>query len=64
MSDLFAVAGAKFYIGAAAMAAPTTDVAAADFAAVTWTEVVDWTQCGQIGDTAALITTSGDQPWP
>ncbi len=57
MSDLFAVAGAKFYIGAAAMAAPTTDVAAADFAAVTWTEVVDWTQCGQIGDTAALITT-------
>jgi len=56
MSDLFAVAGAKFFIGAA-MAAPTVDVVAADFSAVTWQEVVDWTQCGSVGDTAALITT-------
>ncbi len=57
MSDLFAVAGAKFSIGMAAMAAPTVDVVEADFSAVTWQEVADWTQCGSIGDTAALITT-------
>lgn len=57
MSDLFAVAGAKIYIGAAAMAAPTVDVTETNFAAVSWTEIADWTQCGQIGDTAALITT-------
>lgn len=57
MSDLFAVAGAKKYIGTTAMSAPTSDVAVADFAGVTWIEIADWTQCGSIGDTAALITT-------
>lgn len=57
MADLFAVAGAKIFIGSAAMAAPTVDVVVADFASVTWTEIKDWTQCGPLGDAAALITT-------
>ncbi|PSJ60745.1 hypothetical protein [Pseudaminobacter soli (ex Li et al. 2025)] len=57
MSDLFAVAGAKIFIGSAAMAAPTVDVIPSDFAAVAWTEISDWTQCGSIGDAAQLITT-------
>jgi len=56
MSDLFAVGGAKIYIGGA-MAAPTADLALTDFAAVSWTEIKKWTQCGSFGDVAALITT-------
>ncbi|RVD66409.1 hypothetical protein [Mesorhizobium sp. M7A.F.Ca.ET.027.03.2.1] len=57
MSDLFAVAGAAFYMGSAAMPRPEADVVAADFAAVDWTEVADWIQCGSFGDTRALIST-------
>lgn len=57
MADLFAVAGAKKFIGTVAMAAPTSDVSASTFSAVVWTEIADWTQCGSIGDAAALITT-------
>jgi hypothetical protein len=57
MADLYAVAGAKFFIGNAAMAAPSDDVAAADFAAVTWVEVADWQTMGAIGDAAAEIAT-------
>ena len=57
MSDLFAVSGCKFYIGTA-LAAKATDFVAGDFSAVTWQEVDGWTQMGQFGDTAALITTA------
>jgi hypothetical protein len=56
MADLFAVAGAKIYIGAA-MAAPSDDVTEATFAAVSWTQIKDWMTCGEIGDARALITT-------
>lgn len=57
MADLYAVAGAKFYIGNAAMAAPTDDVVEADFAGVTWVEVADWQTMGAIGDAASEIAT-------
>lgn len=57
MADLYAVAGAKFYIGNAAMAAPTTDVNEATFAGVTWVEVSDWQTMGAIGDAASEIAT-------
>jgi len=57
MANLFAVAGAKIYIGTAAMAAPDEDVDAADFSGATWTEIKDWTQAGSLGDTSALIST-------
>lgn len=55
MADMFAVAGAKIYIGGA-MAAPTADLALTDYAAVSWTEIKKWMTCGAFGDTAALIT--------
>jgi hypothetical protein len=55
MADMFAVAGAKIYMGAA-MAAPSADLALTDYSAVTWTEIKKWMQCGSFGDTAALIT--------
>lgn len=57
MADMFPVAGAKIYIGAA-MAVPTEDVTAADFAAVSWTLIDGWSTMGAIGDKSALITTS------
>jgi hypothetical protein len=57
MADLYPVAGAKFFIGNASMAAPSDDVDAADFASVTWVRVSDWTNMGAIGDSAALIST-------
>jgi hypothetical protein len=57
MADLYAVAGAKFYIGSAAMPAPSDDVDATDFAAVPWVEVADWQTMGAIGDAASEIAT-------
>lgn len=57
MADLFPVAGAKFYIGNAAMVVPTTDVTESSFAAVTWVEVADWQNMGAIGDAANEIAT-------
>lgn len=57
MADLYAVAGAKFYIGNAAMAVPTADVVLADFASVTWVRVSDWQNMGPVGDAAAEIAT-------
>jgi hypothetical protein len=57
MADLFPVAGAKIYIGAASMAAPSDDLDASDFAAVSWVQIKDWTNMGAIGDSAALIST-------
>ena len=57
MADLYAVAGAKFYIGNASMAAPEEDLEEADYAGVTWVRVADWVNMGAIGDAAALIST-------
>lgn len=56
MADLFPVAGARIYIGAA-IAVPSVDLAIADYSGVTWVECKSWTSCGAIGDAAALITT-------
>lgn len=56
MADLFPVNGAKIYMGAA-MVAPSVDMVLADYAAVSWTEIKDWTQVGAFGDTSALIST-------
>lgn len=53
---LYSVAGCKFYIGTA-LDTKNTDFVAADFTAITWTEVAKWTEAGPIGDTATLITT-------
>ena len=57
MADLYPVAGAKIYIGAASMAVPTDDVTEASFAAVAWTRIADWQTMGAIGDSGALIST-------
>jgi hypothetical protein len=56
MATLYPVAGATIYIGAA-MELPDDDMVAADFDAITWTQIKGWSQMGAIGDTAALITT-------
>jgi hypothetical protein len=54
--ELFAVGGATYYIGNAAMSPGVEDLDAADFAGVTWVQVKGWLQCGQFGDAAAVIT--------
>ncbi len=56
MSNLFATAGSKLHIGAAAMAFTGTDFVAADFNLVSWTEVGGTTNLGSAGDTSELIT--------
>ena len=56
MARMYATAGCKIYIGGAAIADPDTDMVVGDFSAVTWTQVKGWTQMGQVGDTAALVT--------
>ena len=56
MADLYAVAGAKIFIGGT-KATQTTDFTASDFSGETWTEVDGWETAGAIGDTAAVITT-------
>ncbi|HWV44131.1 hypothetical protein [Pseudorhodoplanes sp.] len=58
MSDLYPVAGCRFYIGNAPMATQATDFVAADFNSVTWIEVDGWSQAGALGDAGALITTA------
>lgn len=58
MGDIFAVGGAKFYIGNASMAAPdpNTVLSPTDFSAVTWVEVKGWLTVGSFGGNSALIT--------
>lgn len=56
-TDLYPVAGAKLYIGGAAMATQADDFVAADFSAVSWTEIDGWQSMGPVGDTAQLIST-------
>lgn len=58
MSDLYPVAGCRFYIGNAPMALQNADFDASDFDSVTWVEADGWSQMGALGDAGALITTS------
>lgn len=58
MADLATVLNSKIYIGGAPMDTSATDLAEADFASVTWTEIDGWQNIGPLGDKAALITTS------
>lgn len=55
-TDLYPVAGLKFFIGSA-KATQSADFTASDFSAVSWTEVDGWTQMGSFGDAAQVITT-------
>lgn len=57
MSDLFPVAGAKFYIGGA-MATSPTPFDAADFSGESWVEVDGWETCGDYGDNSEIISTN------
>lgn len=57
MADLYPVAGSKIYIGGAKASQPT-DFVAADFSAVSWTEIDGWTQMGAVGDASQVITTA------
>lgn len=50
------VSGEKIFIGGQ-LDDKATDFVAADFSAVTWVEIDGWSQCGAVGDTAALIST-------
>lgn len=57
MSDLYPVAGAKLYIGDAAISLPSSDVTSSTFSGVTWTEIDGWETMGAFGDAAEVITT-------
>lgn len=57
MADLYPVAGARIYIGAAAMDTQADDLDATDFASVSWTEIDGWTNAGAYGDAAEIIRT-------
>lgn len=52
---LFATAGTRIYIGAA-LPAPDTDLALADFASQVWVEILNTTNIGSFGDTATSVT--------
>lgn len=56
-TDLYPVAGKKFFIGGI-MATKKEDFVAADFDGQDWTEVDGWETHGAIGDAGALITTA------
>lgn len=56
MSDLYAVAGKKLFIGPA-IALKKTDYAYSDFSALSFVEVDGWETHGAIGDTSTLIST-------
>lgn len=57
MTQLYPVAGCKFFIGNAAMDHPGgVDLAASDFSAVTWVEVKGWQSMGSLGDTRELVS--------
>ena len=57
MSNLYAVAGAKFFIGDA-LATSADDLEESDFSAVTWQVVDGWETMGTVGDQAEVITTA------
>lgn len=53
---LYPVAGCRISIGAPVDPA-SADLTASDFTATVWTEIKGWTQMGDFGDTAELIST-------
>jgi hypothetical protein len=59
MANLYAVAGAKIYIGPQ-MALTLEDIEADDFAAFSddWVEIDGWENAGNFGDTATVISTA------
>lgn len=57
MADIPVVAGAKIYIGGAAISPPNADVTSSTFTGVTWTEIDGWVSKGTLGDAAEVITT-------
>lgn len=57
MPTLYPVAGAKFYVGPTKELPASGTAVLADFSGVVWTEVKGWTQMGELGDSANLITT-------
>lgn len=56
MPDLYAVAGAKIYIGGT-LDTKATDFIEADFTSQTWVEIDGWETAGALGDASADITT-------
>ncbi len=56
-TNLYPVAGCRFYIGAA-MDLPDDDVTEASFSAVSWTEVKGYETMGDAGDAAEAINTN------
>lgn len=54
--SLSAVAGQKIYIGGQ-IDHQGDDFIESDFSGETWVEIDGWSQCGAVGDTAALIST-------
>lgn len=59
MAKMYPVGGSRIYIGDAAIDDQDDEFVAADFDAVTWTEIKGWVQMGAHGDAAALV--SSDQ---
>lgn len=57
MSDLFAVAGSKIFIGGVKNS-QTSDLIATDFDSEVWVEIDGWEQMGGIGDASAEISTN------
>lgn len=55
MAELQSVAGSRFYIGTATMA-PASNMTAASFSSVVWTEVLHWTNAGPLGEESAAIS--------
>lgn len=58
MSNLFATAGSKLYIGSAPLAFSGTDLQASDFSAVVWTKIGGVTNLGSAGDTSELVSSN------
>ena len=56
MPTMYPVAGKKLFIGSPAIADKDSDFVKSDFDPVVWTEVKGWVTVGQIGDSAALVT--------
>jgi hypothetical protein len=57
MSELFAVAGSKIYIGGV-LPADRDDMTVGDFAGQTWLEIDGWETAGVVGDASELISTA------
>ncbi len=56
MSDLFAVEGAKIYLGGV-LALKKADFVPADFDSQTWVEIDGWETCGAMGDASEMMAT-------